>query len=107
MADRIELDPPAIRRLIHSAAIEELRADTPAERRERAIDTAITALDALCATVERHGTDDVWDVLSELDRRELLAFATFAVSELSDTEYSAAWRAAHPAATGEPDSPVS
>lgn len=92
MADRIELQPIAIERLIHSASLQNLRAETPQDDRRRSVDTAVTALDALCGTVQRDGTDDVWDVLASLDRRALLTFATFAISELSDTEYSVARR---------------
>ena len=92
MADRIELQPLAIERLIHSANLQRLSAETSDDDRRRSIDTAVTALDALCGMVEREGTDEAWDVLASLDRRALLTFATFAISELSDTEYSVAWR---------------
>ena len=95
MADRIELEPIAVERLIHSARLDRLAAETTATDRRRSIDTAVTALDALCGMVDRDGTDDVWDVLAGLDRRALLTFATFAVSELSDTEYAVAWRNEH------------
>ncbi len=90
MADRIELDPSAIEGLIRAARLEDLRIETPDDERERAIGQAMTALDALCALHDRGGTDDVWDVLAPLDRRALLTFATFAVSELAEkTGYSA------------------
>ena len=92
MPDRIDLDAGAIERLIHTARLGDLRAETSPAERTRAVDTAATALDALCGSVVRRGTDEVWDVLSELDRRTLLTFATFAISELSDTSYSAAGR---------------
>lgn len=92
MADRIELEAIAIERLIHNARLDKLRAETPQGERDRALGTASTALDALCGQIDRDGTDVVWDVLAGLDRRMLLTFATFAVSELSDTEYSSAWR---------------
>lgn len=90
MPERIQLDPAHIESLIHSAALEDLRHETPAADRERSIGQAVTALDALCALDDREGPDGVWDVLAELDRAQLLAFATFVVGELAGTEYSAA-----------------
>ncbi len=95
MADRIDLAPIAIERLIHSARLDKLTAETSRMERQRSVETAVTALDALCGIVERDGTDEVWDVLASLDRRALLTLSTFVVSELSDTEYSVAWRNAH------------
>ncbi len=90
MAERIELDPPAIGRLIRAARLEDLRIETTDGERERALGQATTALDALCGLHDRGGTDDVWDVLAPLDRRALLTFATFAVSELAEkTDYRA------------------
>lgn len=90
MADRIELDPPAISGLIRAAGLQDLRIETSDSERDRALGQAITALDALCALHDRGGTDEVWDVLSPLDRRALLTFATFAISELAEkTQYSA------------------
>ena len=88
MADRIELEPSAIGRLIRSAGLQDLRIETPEVERERALGQAMTALDALCALHDKTGTDEVWDVLAQLDRRALLTFATFAISELAEkTEY--------------------
>jgi hypothetical protein len=88
MAERIELDTAAIGRLIRSARLEELRIETSDAERERALGQAMTALDALCGVHDRTGTDEIWDVLAELDRRQLLTFATFAISELAEkTEY--------------------
>ena len=62
---RIELDPPAIERMIRSAALEDLRHDTPAAERERSLGRAATALDALCGACDRDGPDAVWDVLEQ------------------------------------------
>jgi hypothetical protein len=91
MVERIELEPSAIVRLIGSAALQDLRIETPEVERERALGQAMTALDALCGLHDRTGTDEVWDVLAELDRRALLTFATFAVSELAEkTDYRVA-----------------
>ncbi len=92
MADRIELDPAHIESLIRSAALEDLRHETPAADRERAFGQAITALDALCGLVDREGPDEAWDVLAELDRAQLLTFAAFIVGELAGTTYCAADR---------------
>ena len=90
MADRIELDAAAIGGLIRAARLEELRIETTDAERERALGQATTALDALCALHDKGGTDEVWDVLAPLDRRALLTFATFAISELAEkTEYRA------------------
>ncbi len=102
MADRIELEPIAIERLIRSARLDQLTAETTPTDRRRSIETAVTALDALCGLVDRDGTDEVWDVVAALDRRELLTLATFAISELSDTEYCVAWREARHADTPDP-----
>ena len=89
MAERIELEPDAIARLIRSARLEDLRIETTDAERERSLGQAITALDALCGLHDRTGTDEVWDVLAGLDRRGLLTFATFAISELAEkTSYS-------------------
>jgi hypothetical protein len=90
MPDRIELEPDEIAGLVRGARLLELRPDTPAERRERLLATARTALDALCGLADREGTDAVWDVLALLERREVLAFATLTVSELAETS----WRGA-------------
>ena len=75
MPERIELEPDEVAGLIRGARLLELRADTPAQRRERQLATALTALDALCGLCERDGPDAAWDVLELLDRREVLAFA--------------------------------
>lgn len=88
MADRIQIDPGAIGRMIRSAALEDLRHETPAGDRERSIARATTALDALCGACDREGPDAVWDVLEQLDQRRLLTFATFAISELAGTDYA-------------------
>lgn len=82
------MDADDIEAMIRSAALEELRAETPTHDRERSLSRAATALDALCALSEREGPGSVWDVLRELDRAELLAFSAFAVSEMADhTDY--------------------
>ena len=94
MPERIELEPHAIAGLIGTARLNALRAETPPAERERAVATAVTALDALCGLVDRGASGDVWDVFSLLDSRALITFATFAVTELSDTDYSVAWREA-------------
>ena len=89
MPDRIELAPAQIETLIHTAALEDLRHETPAADRERSLGQAATALDALCGLADREGAGGVWDVLHELDRAQLLAFTTFSVIELSRTRFSA------------------
>ena len=77
-----------IEAMIRSAALEALRAETQPHDRSRSLSRAATALDALCGLSERDGPGAVWDVLSELDRAELLAFSSFAISEMADhTEY--------------------
>jgi len=88
MADRIVLEPEEIAGLIRGSRLLELRADTPAELRAQQLETAATAMDALCGLCERTGTDAVWDVLELLDHRELLAFSTLMASELSQTGFS-------------------
>ncbi|MCD6727187.1 MAG: hypothetical protein LT070_08100 [Solirubrobacteraceae bacterium] len=88
MADRIELPPIAVERLIRGASLEDLRQDTTPADRDRSIGQGLTALDALCGLCDRGGTDEVWDVLRSLERRQLLAFATLAISELALTDYS-------------------
>ncbi|MFM8762167.1 MAG: hypothetical protein ACKOH7_06605 [Solirubrobacterales bacterium] len=88
MAERINMEAEDIEAMIRSAALEELRAETPSHDRERSLSRAATALDALCALSEREGPGSVWDVLRELERSELLAFSAFAISEMADhTEY--------------------
>ena len=89
MTERIVLEPEEIAGLIRGSRLLELRADTPDELRTRLLDTAATAMDALCGLCERAGTDAVWDVLELLDHRELLAFSTLMASELSQTGFSA------------------
>jgi hypothetical protein len=88
MNDRIVLEPEEIAGLIRGARLLELRADTPAELRSRLLDTAATAMDALCGLCERAGTDAVWDVLELLEHRELLAFSTLMAAELSETGFT-------------------
>ncbi|CAB4882920.1 unannotated protein [freshwater metagenome] len=88
MTDRITLEPSAIERLIRSAALEDLREETTPDARERSLGQAETALNALCGLSDREGPDGVWDVLATLDRRRLLTFATFAVSELATTDFA-------------------
>jgi len=88
VVDRINMEADDIEAMIRSAALEELRAETPSYDRERSLSRAATALDALCALSEREGPGSVWDVLRELDRAELLAFSSFAISEMADhTQY--------------------
>jgi len=85
---RIEMDGASIEALIRSAAIEELRGDSTELERSQSLSRGATALDALCGLSDRQGTGAVWDVLCELDRAQLLSFATFAVSEMAEhTEY--------------------
>lgn len=82
------MDPSDIEAMVRSAALEDLRAETPVHERSRALSRAATALDALCGLSQREGPGAVWDVLRELDRPQLLAFSTFAVSEMADhTDY--------------------
>lgn len=88
MPDRIELEPAAIERMIRSAALEDLRHETPGPERERSLGRAATALDALCGACDREGPDAIWDALEALDRRRLLTFATYAVSELATTDWA-------------------
>gem|GEM_PF-1394687 len=88
MVDRISMEGADIEAMIRSAALEALRAETQPHDRSRSLSRAATALDALCGLSERDGPGAVWDVLSELDRAELLAFSSFAISEMADhTEY--------------------
>jgi hypothetical protein len=89
VAERIELEPEEIAGMIRGSRLLELRADTPAEVRERWLAAAATAMDALCGLCDREGTDAVWDVLELLSYRELLAFSTLMASELSATDFSA------------------
>ncbi len=89
MSDRIVLEPAEIAGLIRGARLLELRVETPQQERERLLATATTAMDALCGLCERAGTDAVWDVLSLLEHRELLAFSTLMASELSATAFTA------------------
>ncbi len=85
---RIEMDGSSIEALVRSAAIEELRGDSTELERRQSLSRGATALDALCGLSDRQGTGAVWDVLCELDRAQLLSFATFAVSELAEhTQY--------------------
>ena len=85
---RIEMDEASIEALIRSASIEELRSDSTELERRHALSRGATALDALCGLSDRQGTGAVWDVLCELDRPQLLSFATFAISEMAQhTEY--------------------
>jgi hypothetical protein len=82
MADRIDLDPEEVAGLVRGAGLLELRPDTAPETRRRSLDVALTAMDALCGLVERHGLDAVWDALELLTHRELLAFSTLMADEL-------------------------
>ncbi|MEI6792633.1 MAG: hypothetical protein WCK97_05290 [Actinomycetes bacterium] len=85
---RIEMDVASIEALIRSAAIEELRQDSTELERKQSLSRGATALDALCGLSDRQGTGAVWDVLCELNRTQLISFATFAVSEMAEhTEY--------------------
>jgi hypothetical protein len=87
-ASRIELEPEEVAGLIRGSRLLELRPDTPADVRRRSIDTALTAMDALCGLADRGGTDAVWDALELLTHRELLAFATLMASELAETNFA-------------------
>ena len=85
---RIEMDEASIEAMIRSASIEGLRSDSTELERRHALSRGATALDALCGLSDRQGTGAVWDVLCELDRAQLLSFATFAISEMAQhTEY--------------------
>lgn len=96
-----------IEAMIRSAALEELRAETPSYDRDRSLSRGATALDALCSLSEREGPGSVWEILRELDRSELLAFSAFAISEMADhTEYR--WidhEGSHEPAKDPPESP--
>ena len=85
---RIELEPEEVAGLIRGSGLLQLRPDTPADLRRRSIDTALTAMDALCGLAERGGTDAVWDALELITHRELLAFATLMASELAETSFA-------------------
>jgi hypothetical protein len=85
---RIELEPEEVAGLIRGSRLLDLRPDTPADVRRRCLDTALTAMDALCGLADRGGTDAVWDALELLTRRELLAFATLMASELAGTGFA-------------------
>jgi hypothetical protein len=85
---RIELEPEEVAGLIRGSRLLELRPDTPADVRRRSIDTALTAMDALCGLAERGGTNAVWDALELVTHRELLAFATLMASELAETGFA-------------------
>ena len=88
MAERIVLDREEIAGLIRGSLLLELRADTPDEVRRGRLDTALTAMDALCGLCDREGTNAVWDVLEMLEHRELLAFSVLMASELSETGFA-------------------
>ena len=85
---RIELEPEEVAGLIRGSRLLELRPDTPADVRRRSIDTALTAMDALCGLSDRGGTNAVWDALELITPRELLAFATLMASELAETDFA-------------------
>ena len=89
MPDRPQLDAIHIERLILHSGLHRLRADTLAHDRERSLGQAATALSALCAVDDRDGPDEIWETLAALDRPLLLAFATYAISELARTDYPA------------------
>ena len=88
MAERIVLERDEIAGLIRGSLLLELRADTPDEVRRQRLDTAMTAMDALCGLCDREGTNAVWDVLEMLEHRELLAFSVLMASELSATGFA-------------------
>ena len=88
MAERIVLDREEIAGLIRGSRLLDLRADTPDEVRRKRLDTALTAMDALCGLCDREGTNAVWDVLELLEHRELLAFSVLMASELGETTFS-------------------
>jgi hypothetical protein len=85
---RIDLEAEEVAGLIRGSRLLDLRADTPAEVRERWTQTALTAMDALCGLAEREGTDAVWDALELVSHRELLAFATLMAAELAETDFA-------------------
>lgn len=89
-SSRIELEPEEVAGLIRGSRLLELRTDTPPDVRRRYIDTALTAMDALCGLADHHGTDAVWDALGLVTHRELLAFATLMASELAETDFALA-----------------
>jgi hypothetical protein len=88
VAERIVLDREEIAGLIRGSLLLDLRADTPDEVRAQRLDTALTAMDALCGLCDREGTNAVWDVLEMLEHRELLAFSVLMASELSETGFA-------------------
>jgi len=89
-SSRIELEPEEVAGLIRGSRLLDLRADTPDDVRRRCLDTALTAMDALCGLADRGGTDAVWDALELLTHRELLAFSTLMASELADSDFALA-----------------
>ena len=101
VGERISMEAADIEGLVRIAALEDLRAETTPAERARSLSQASTALEALCGLAGREGTGSVWDVLAELDRAQLLAFATFSVSELADhTGYRCVDYKVEPAAGG-------
>ena len=87
-SSRIELEPEEVAGLIRGSRLLDLRPDTPADVRRRCVDTALTAMDALCGLSDRGGTDAVWDALELVTHRELLAFSTLMASELAATDFA-------------------
>jgi hypothetical protein len=85
---RIELEPEEVAGLIRGSRLLDLRPDTPADVRRRCLDTALTAMDALCGLADRGGTDAAWDALELVTHRELLAFATLMASELAESGFA-------------------
>src|SRR3954452_11283605 len=89
-SSRIELQPEEVAGLIRGSRLLDLRPDTPGDVRRRCLDTALTAMDALCGLADRGGTDAVWDALELITHRELLAFSTLMASELAATGFALA-----------------
>lgn len=79
---RIELPVDEVVRLLGTTGIASLRPDTSEYERERAVATALTALDALCGLEEREGLHDAYAVLRALEPRDLRALALLMVVEL-------------------------
>jgi hypothetical protein len=104
-SSRIELEPEEVAGLIRGSRLLDLRPDTPDDVRRRCLDTALTAMDALCGLADRGGTDAVWDALELLTHRELLAFSTLMASELADTTFAVVLGEAAPDAPDAPPAP--
>src|SRR3954467_7207477 len=106
MTERIQLDPEEVAGLVRGAGLLDLRPDTPPDVRRRSMQTALTAMDALCGLVEQRGPDGAWDVLGLLRRRELRAFASLMATELERAGVPLAHRAEADAVAPASDAPT-